>query len=298
MDDFRLKVFVTAARTLNFSKCAEAMNITQPAVSRHIGEIEAAYGLPLFNRSTAGVSLTKAGSLLLKHAETILSDFGKMDYDMRLLADSSKGKLSIGASTTIAMYLMPPVLASFMDTAFGLEMSMMSGNSEKIGQWLKEGTIDIGFVENSSRLPWLHYEHLLDDELVLVAGTERTAYNGKESVSVDELRNIPLVLREQGSGTREIIAGRLSALGIREEDLNVVIELSSTEAIKSFVRNSDAMAVVSVIAIRRELAEGSLRIVDIDGLEFHREFATVVRQGEFSGLNEKFHNYIIRAAKY
>ncbi len=293
MDDFRLRVFVTAARTLNFSKCAEAMNITQPAVSRHIGEIEAAYGLPLFNRSSSGVSLTKAGTLLLKHAETILSAFGKMDYDMRLLADSAKGKLSIGASTTIAMYLMPSVLASFMDTAYGLEISMLSANSEKVEQWLKEGLIDIGFVENASRLPWLHYEHLLDDELVLIAGTERAGFS-RESVNIDELRNIPLVLREKGSGTREILSERLAACGLREENLNVVIELSSTEAIKSFVRNSDAMAVVSVIAIRKELADGSLRIVDIDGVEFDREFATVVRRGEFSGLNEKFHNYIRR----
>ena len=295
MDEFRLRVFVTAARTLSFSKCAAALNITQPAVSRHIGELEARYGMPLFTRGTSGVALTKAGGLLLSHAEGLLSAYQKMDYDMELLSQTSQGRLSIGASTTIAMYLLPPVLASFMELSGGVEVSMLSGNSENVEQWLRDGTVDIGFVENASRRPWLHYEPLMADELVLVAGTQGR-YGTLESVTPEELRGLPLVLREKGSGTREIIERALSRCGIRVEDLNVVIELSSTEAIKSFVRSSDTLAIVSVIALHRELADSSLRIVDIDGIDMPREFATVVRPGEFSGLNARFHDFVIREA--
>ena len=293
MDEFRLRVFVTAARTLSFSKCAAALNITQPAVSRHIGELEARYGMPLFTRGTSGVALTKAGGLLLSHAESLLSAYQKMDYDMELLSQTSQGRLSIGASTTIAMYLLPPVLASFMELSGGVEVSMLSGNSENVEQWLRDGTVDIGFVENASRRPWLHYEPLMADELVLVAGTQGR-YGTLESVTPEELRGLPLVLREKGSGTREIIERALSRRGICVEDLNVVIELSSTEAIKSFVRSSDTLAIVSVIALHRELADGSLSIVDIDGVDMPREFATVVRPGEFSGLNARFHDFVIR----
>ena len=293
MDEFRLRVFVTAARTLSFSKCAAALNITQPAVSRHIGELEARYGMPLFTRGTSGVALTKAGGLLLSHAESLLSAYQKMDYDMELLSQTSQGRLSIGASTTIAMYLLPPVLASFMELSGGVEVSMLSGNSENVEQWLRDGTVDIGFVENASRRPWLHYEPLMADELVLVAGTQGR-YGSQESVTPEELRGLPLVLREKGSGTREIIERALNRRGIRVEDLNVVIELSSTEAIKSFVRSSDTLAIVSVIALHRELADSSLRIVDIDGIDMPREFATVVRPGEFSGLNARFHDFVIR----
>ena len=293
MDEFRLRVFVTAARTLSFSKCAAALNITQPAVSRHIGELEARYGMPLFTRGTSGVALTKAGGLLLSHAESLLSAYQKMDYDMELLSQTSQGRLSIGASTTIAMYLLPPVLASFMELSGGVEVSMLSGNSENVEQWLRDGTVDIGFVENASRRPWLHYEPLMADELVLVAGTHGR-YGSQESVTPEELRGLPLVLREKGSGTREIIERALNRRGIRVEDLNVVIELSSTEAIKSFVRSSDTLAIVSVIALHRELADGSLSIVDIDGVDMPREFATVVRPGEFSGLNARFHDFVIR----
>ena len=290
-----MRVFVTAARTLSFSKCAAALNITQPAVSRHIGEIEARYGMPLFTRGTSGVALTKAGGLLLSHAEGLLSAYQKMDYDMELLSQTLQGRLSIGASTTIAMYLLPPVLASFMELSGGVEVSMLSGNSENVEQWLRDGTVDIGFVENASRRPWLHYEPLMADELVLVAGTQGR-FGAIEAVTPDELRGLPLVLREKGSGTREIIERALSRRGIRVEDLNVVIELSSTEAIKSFVRSSDTLAIVSVIALHRELADGSLRIVDIDGVDMPREFATVVRPGEFSGLNARFHDFVIREA--
>ena len=295
MDEFRLRVFVTAARTLSFSKCAAALNITQPAVSRHIGELEARYGMPLFTRGTSGVALTKAGGLLLSHAEGLLSAYQKMDYDMELLSQTSQGRLSIGASTTIAMYLLPPVLASFMELSGGVEVSMLSGNSENVEQWLRDGTVDIGFVENASRRPWLHYEPLMADELVLVAGTQGR-YGTLESVTPEELRGLPLVLREKGSGTREIIERALNRRGIRVDDLNVVIELSSTEAIKSFVRSSDTLAIVSVIALHRELADSSLRIVDIDGIDMPREFATAVRPGEFSGLNARFHDFVIREA--
>ena len=119
-----------------------------------------------------------------------------------------------------------------------------------------------------------------------------------DSVTVDELRTIPLVLREKGSGTREIVENALGQHGLRVDDLNVVIELSSTEAIKSYVRNSDTMAIVSVIALHRELADGSLRIVDIDGIDMPREFATVVRPGEFSGLNARFHHFLLRTTGY
>ena len=297
MDEFRLRVFVTAARTLSFSKCAAALSITQPAVSRHIGELEGRFGVPLFVRGASGVSLTKAGELLLSHAERLLSDYQRLEYDMDLLAQTGRGKLSIGASTTIAMYLLPPVLASFMEISGGVEVSMLSGNSENVEQWLRDGTVDIGFVENASRRPLLHYEHLMADELVLVSGTHGR-YASVDSVTVDELRTIPLVLREKGSGTREIVENALGQHGIRVDDLNVVIELSSTEAIKSYVRNSDTMAIVSVIALHRELADGSLRIVDIDGIDMPREFATVVRPGEFSGLNARFHHFLLRTTGY
>lgn len=288
MDDFRLRVFVSAAKNLNFSRCADEMHISQPAVSKHISEIESRYGVSLFSRGTSGVALTKAGKILLRHAESLLQSFRDMDYEMSMLGNVRKGNLKIGASTTIAQYLLPSVLARFLESFDGVEISMASGNSENVEQWLLNGDIDMGFVENTSRKPSLHYEHLLSDELVLVCGTSGR-FGKTESLTAGQLTGLPVVLRETGSGTREIIARRLASRGVRIQDMNVVIELSSTEAIKAFVKNSDTLAIVSVIAVAKEISEGSLKIIDIDDLSMEREFATVVRPGEFMGLRERFH---------
>lgn len=293
MDDFRLKVFVSAAKNLNFSKCAQQMHISQPAVSKHISEIEGRFGVSLFSRSNGGVSLTKAGRVLLGHAEHLLASYKDMEYEMGLLANATRGNMRIGASTTVAQYVLPPVLARFIERFDGVEVSMRAGNSEAVEQWLLGGDIDLGFVENTSRRPGLHYEHLMDDELVLVSATGGR-FRDTDSVSVSELGHIPLVLREDGSGTREIIASRLAQAGLRLQDMNIVIELSSTEAIKSFVRSSDSAAIVSVVAVRDELAEGSLKVIDMEGVDMRREFASVARQGEFTQLKERFHRFAER----
>lgn len=290
MDFFRLKVFQAAAKTLSFSKCAALMNISQPAVSRHISELEASYGTALFVRSVSGVELTNAGRLLLAHVEALLLAVKRMDSDMRDFAGAEQGRLNVGASTTLATYVLPGILAAFMERYKGIEISMYSGNSEMVENLLKDGSIDIGFVESLSRKPWLHYTHLMDDELVLVAGTGG-AFGNLDVVTVDDLRSFPFVVREQGSGTREIMSARFEQAGIDMESLDIVIQLDSAESIKSFVKNSNCLAIMSVVSIRRELADGSLRIIDTEGLDFSREFASVTRQGEFSGLNEKLHNF-------
>ena len=284
MDDFRLKVFVSAAKNLNFSKCAEEMNISQPAVSKHINELENGFGVSLFNRSYNGVSLTRAGEILLTHAEKLLQGYRELEYEMGLMANAVKGNLRIGASTTAAQYLMPRILAGFIGRFDGVTVSMKSGNSENIEKWLSDGKAG------------LHYEHLLSDELVLTVKPDGR-FRNLESITAEQLKGLPMALRENGSGTREIIAAYLSGQGIGIQDLDVIIELDSTEAIKSFIMESDCAAIVSVIAIRDEIRDGKLKIVDIGDMEMEREFASVFRPGEMTGLREKFHLFAKHFAK-
>ena len=290
MDDFRLKVFVSAARSLSFSKCARMMNISQPAVSKHINELENGFGTVLFERNPAGVTLTGAGRTLLEHAESILAAYRKMEFEMGLVAGTDKGRLAIGASTTIAKYLMPEILARFMKRFEGIEVSMFSGNSSQVEESLRDGRTDIGFVENASRSTGLQYRHLCDDELVIVTGS-KSRYSGTGSIGLDRLCRYPLAMREKGSGTREIIERAMQEQGADISALNIMIELNSTEAIKSFIKNCDCLAVVSVISIRDGLSDGSLTIIDTEGPDLTREFAAVVRPGEYSGLNGKFFDF-------
>ena len=164
---------------------------------------------------------------------------------------------------------------------------MSSGNSAEVEQALGEHAVDLGLVESLSRRQWLHYTLFTPDELVLVARTGGP-YARTDAVTPDRLRQIPLVLREGGSGTLEVIKTALGKAGIRIPELNVVMRLGSTEGIKAFVRNSDAMAILSVISVVDELRSGTLRIVDVDSLALTRDFVFVHPEAEPARLVRQF----------
>lgn len=287
MDDFRLKVFVTAARTLSFTRAAEELFISQPAVSKHIGELESYYKVQLFARRGSRLELTPAGHSLLASAERLLDDYRRLQYQMSLCSDHPEGELRLGASTTIAQYLLPRILAKFTSRFPDVRCSVISGNSDQMERALAEGTIDLGLVESVSRRQGVHYTLFAPDELVLIArpGGMRA---DTESVTAEELRHIPLVLREGGSGTLEVISAALATAGVRLVQLQVVMRLGTTEGIKSFVRHSDAMAIVSVISVVDELRHGTLRIVDMEDISLRRDFAFVHAEAEPVALARQF----------
>lgn len=283
MDDFRLRVFITAAKTLNFTKCAEQLYISQPAVSKHIGELESRYKVQLFERSGSRLALTEAGRVMLEHAERIADGYRRLQYEMDLFTDRLGGELKVGASTTIAQYVLPQVLARFTARFPEVKVSLASGNSEQVEAALARHDTDLGLVESSARHPGFHYEPFIPDELVLIAST-KGRYGRCDQVTLAELQTVPLVLRESGSGTLEVISKYLAAADVRLASLRVVMQLGSTESIKSFVRNSDAMAIVSVASIVDELRSGELRIIDIEGCTIRREFSFCWPEGRSDAL--------------
>lgn len=287
MDDFRLKVFITAARTLSFTRAAGQLDISQPAVSKHVAELEARYGLQLFTRRGSRLELTDAGRTLLDAAERLADDYRRLEYEMSLCTGQTEGELRLGASTTIAQYLLPPLLARFTTRFPQVRVSLLSGNSGQVEQALGDHAIDLGLVESVSRRQGLHYTLFRPDELVLVA-RPGGPYARTESVTPEALCRIPLVLRESGSGTLEVISAALAERGIRLPQLNVVLRLGSTEGIKRFVRHSDAMAIVSAFSVVDELRSGALRIVDLDGLPLLRDFVFVHAEAHPARLVRQF----------
>lgn len=287
MDDFRLKVFITAARTLSFTRAAEQLCISQPAVSKHVAELEARYGLQLFTRRGSRLELTDAGRTLLDAAERLADDYRRLEYEMSLCTGQTEGELRLGASTTIAQYLLPPLLARFTTRFPQVRVSLLSGNSGQVEQALGDHAIDLGLVESVSRRQGLHYTPFRADELVLVT-RPGGPYARTESVTPEALCRIPLVLRESGSGTLEVISAALAERGIRLPQLNVVLRLGSTEGIKRFVRHSDAMAIVSAFSVVDELRSGTLRIVDLDGLTLLRDFVFVHAEAHPARLVRQF----------
>ncbi len=287
MTDFRLKVFVSVARNLSFTKAAEEIFISQPAITKHIKELESTFQTPLFERFGNKISLTAAGKLLLEHSQHILEAYNRMDYEMSMLRNSGQGELRMGASTTIAQYVLPPLLAEFSEKFPHISISMLNDNSAGIENALQQHQIDLGMVEGQHKQVNLKYSKFMDDELVAVVHN-RSKLAVHDEITVRQLQQIPLVLRENGSGTLEIIKTALSAHNLKLSDMCIRLQLGSTESIKRFLENADCMSILSIRSINRELAQGLFKIVEISDMDMPREFHFVQRQGEETGLPQQF----------
>lgn len=288
MSDFRLKVFRSVAKNLSFTKASQELFVSQPAITKHIQELEAAYQTRLFDRQGSRISLTESGHLLLEHCERILEDYKRLEYEMHLLHNEYTGGLKLGASTTIAQYVLPPLLASFIGKFPQVSLSLLNGNSREIEAALQEHRIDLGFVEGVFRLPNIRYTTFLEDELVAAVVRTGSKLAVGEEITPDELFHLPLVLRERGSGTLDVFERALQQHNIKLSSLQVLMYLGSTESIKLFLEHTDCLGIVSVRSITRELYSGQLRVVEIKGMPMLRDFSFAQPQGQESGLAQVF----------
>ncbi|RDV13019.1 LysR family transcriptional regulator [Pontibacter diazotrophicus] len=293
MFDFRLKVFYTVARRLNFTKAAEELLISQPAVTKHIKELESQFNLALFDRRGNKVLLSPAGEILLKHTEAMQEIYRQVEFDLNQLNHTLKGVLHVGSSTSITQYILPPLLARFHSIHQEVKVELLSGNTEQIEQALLDKKIEVGVVEGKSKRREIHYTPFLKDEIVLVCSS-KNPLSKKEEVRPEELRKIPLLLREPGSGTLEVIADALKQEGIRLADLDIEMQLGSTEAIKSYLQHSDCAAFLSIHAILKELESGTLKVIEIKKLPIHRHFYFITPQGPESGLASLLIRFLVR----
>ena len=290
MFDFRLKVFDTVAKRLNFTKEANELNITQPAVTKHIKEIELNLNIKLFERNGTKIKLTKAGEILLKYTEEIFSVYQKMEFEIGQLQEKQKGILRLGASTTIAQYVLPPILAEFRKRFPEIQLSLVIQNSERIEELLGNHKIDVGLIEAQIKNRTFHYFPFMKDEIVLVS-RQNHSISTKNNIKLDDLKNIPLVFREPGSGTLETIDLALKSKNIKLNELNIEIQLGSTESIKSYVLHSDALAFLSIQSILQELKNQTLTIIDIKNLVIERNFNFIIPEGDQSKLVNLFINF-------
>lgn len=186
MSDFRLRVFSCVAKNLSFTKASQELFISQPAITKHIQELETMYQTRLFERMGNKISLTDAGRLLLEHCEKILEEYGRLEYEMNLLRNEHIGKLRLGASTTIAQYVLPPLLARFIEKFPQVSLSLFNGNSLEVEKALQEHRIDLALVEGNIRQPNLKYTSFLQDELVPVVHTHsKWTYNPQIQISAE-----------------------------------------------------------------------------------------------------------------
>ena len=285
--DFRLKVFYTVANRLSFTKASNELFITQPAVSKHIQELEEYYKIKLFNRNGSKITLTVAGEVLLKYTKNIFEVYRDIDFDMSTLINQRSGLLRLGASTTISQYIIPPLLARFHQKLQDIKVSLLNGNTEQIENALLKQEIEIGIVEGQSKNKSIKYTEFLKDELVLVCKSSNPLI-GRDEVTQEDLKKMRFLMREQGSGTLEVIEFALKPFNIKVSELQMEMQLGSTESIKSYLMNSDCVAFISIHAIQKELQNNELGILDIADLTIERFFYIITLQGKTDSLSDLF----------
>lgn len=290
MFDYRLKVFYTVASRLSFTRAAEELNISQPAVTKHIKETENQLNTKLFDRKGTSIQLTQSGKILYEYAEKIRNIYRDLEFEINQVNQQHKGKLIIGASTTIAQYILPEILAKFNSYYKDIKIELLTQNTEIISTLLKEGKIDLGIIEGESQSSFFEYTTFKADEIVLVAKTNHSLAN--KTLNLKDLYDLDLIFREQGSGTQEFIQNRLKEKGINIDELNIVMQLGSSESIKNYLLHSDCMAFLSISTVLNELKNNVLTIVDIKNFSIERNFHYILPKGEQSELIQLFLKFI------
>jgi DNA-binding transcriptional LysR family regulator len=287
MFDFRLQVFDTVARRLNFTKAAEELFITQPAVTKHIHELESYFKTKLFERNGSKITLSAAGETLLQYTTQLFTVYRSLEFEMNALVQQHRGKLRIGASTTVAQYVLPPVLASFHKKFKDIKVTLTTGNTEFVEQRVQNKEAELGIIEGRSRKTALKYTQFIKDEIVLVSGINNPLAK-KPEISLNDLKKISLLLREPGSGTLEVITHALKPLGMKISDLRIEMQLDSTESMKNYLLYSNSMAFVSLHSVLKELRNKECCIIDVKGLSIERYFYFIQPFGQPESLVDLF----------
>lgn len=275
-----IKVFLAVAEKRNFSKAAKSLFLTQPAVSFQIQMLEQYYGTILFDRVNRNITLTAAGELLLSYAKRMSGLQAQLEKEMQDLTGTIKGKLLIGASTTIGEYILPSLVGNFIKKYPEVEVSLVIGNTEDIESHILDTSLDIALVEGPVSGKDIVAEHFLDDELVLIVPPEHPLTKNKK-ISVFELSKYPFISREKGSGTRHIMENALKKVGFDPLNLNIIMELGSTTAIKAAVSSGLGISIVSKWTVKEMAKQNKLVTLNINETKFEREFILIYLEKKF-----------------
>jgi LysR family transcriptional regulator, transcriptional activator of the cysJI operon len=275
LENFRLKVFRAVAEHLNFRKAAEHLFLTQPAVTLQIKALEDDLGVRLFDRTANRVSLTPQGLVLLGYVKKIATLVSEAERDISAEGGKVSGELSLGVSTTIAQYVLPLLLGAFLHENPRVRFSLRSGNTSEIVQLLLDDKLSIGLIEGPAGDRGIRTERFMQDELVLIT----SAAFESDHLLRDQLLASTLLLREHGSGSRRVVEIALQKAGFKLKSFKKVINLDSTEAIKSAVEAGLGIGFVSRWAISKELELGMLKVAEVPGLRVTRHFSLISRTG-------------------
>jgi DNA-binding transcriptional LysR family regulator len=262
-----LRLFATVVRTGSFSKAAETLSLTQPSISKGVRDFELQLGCRLLDRSPKGVKPTREGMALMVHADALFAAERSAEEELRVLRNLDSGSLRIGASTTIATYLLPDFLGAFHRAHPGIELQLISANTRDIADLMLQHQIEIALVEGPIRDEGLNSEKWLTDVMELIVGPDHPFASAESPIDPMKIAEEILILREPGSGSREVVMQALAAQNIKPLR---TLEVGSTEAIKQLVAAGLGVSIVSSAGIRDQTALNRLRTVAVRNLHIER----------------------------
>ncbi len=281
IENFRIHVFRSVARHLNFSRAAEELLLTQPAVTQQIKALEEELGVALFDRSGGRIQLTPGGIALLPFADRMKAMSEEALATVAGAYGEHSGELALGASQTIGQYLLPHLIAAFRKSHPKVKVTALSGNTSAILEALAAGRIQLALIEGPEHRKDLHIEPFMEDHMVLVVPASHE-WAGQE-IEVAMLQQEPLLMREFGSGSRRVIEQALAAAGVKAKDLQISMELDSTEGLLSAVEAGLGVTFVSRWAVRNQLTLGTLKLAFVKELKLSRRFSLAYPAGPEPG---------------
>jgi len=279
----QLEIFLNVVKEGHLTNVAKGMGLSQSAISMAIKELEKILGNPLFDRINKKLVLNEMGRSFEKEITPILKKINDIEYEFK--NTENKGMVRVGASTTIVDYLMPPIICSYMNNYPDVKISLKEGNSKNIVELIKEGKLDIAFIEGVINDPEIIKSIVGVDELVVVTADQTL----KEECFIDTLQNRKWVLREEGSGTREVF---LDYVKDKVDSINIFLELGHTESIKSLLLNHQCLTCISKIAVKSDIKNNKLMQVPLRNFECKRNFYMIYHKDKYqSELFNKFKTF-------
>ena len=279
MADRRLHVFYSVARLLSFTKAAEALHMTQPAVTFQVRQLEEHFNPRLFDRTHNKISLTAAGERVYAYAEKIFELYDELENSVRELTGEISGVLILGASTTIAEYMLPALLGDFKEKYPDVTIRLKVSNTDGIVSMVENNIIDLGIVEAPVTNKNLAVENCRTDRLVAIAPPGHPLAR-QDTIPVKTILDYPFICREEGSGTREVITDYLREAGVDPAQLDTVMELGSLEALKGAVEAGIGVSIVSRATLIKEIKLGSVKVLELDP-PLERPFSFVHQKHKF-----------------
>ncbi len=279
MADRRLQVFYTVAKLLSFTKAAESLHMTQPAVTFQIRQLEEYFNTRLFDRTHNKISLTEAGEHVFGYAERIIALYNEMDNQVRTLTGDVIGILVVGASTTIAEYRLPSLLGEFQSQFQDVKLRLKVSNTVGVVHMVENNEIDVGIVEAPVQNKNLVVKVCWHDQLMLVCPPNHPLAS-RTAIAIKEILPYPFICREEGSGTRNVIAQYLKKRGYSLNDLNLIMEFGSPESIKSAVESGLGITLISESTLKKELTLRTLAAVPLEP-PMIRPFSIVYQRQKF-----------------